>query len=424
MPKFSKAFHSFRLESKRGLWIVLCLSFVLKVGLKFRSLPDIDFWKSGYSFYYLIAENFLRTGTLYLHHGHGLYTAETLYAVRTPLYPLLIAAVCKLTDFSAAVFVLTEAFISTFTVFLVYLIAEESFNRRAAFLSAVFYGFYPYAVFHDTQLQENVLYNFLSLLAIWFLLNGIKQKKNAGFFLGGLSLGLATLTRASHVIHSFSLILIVLYLLRTNLKTALVATGLIILGLSVTLGPWVLRNKRVVGVAVVTTLTGDTLAEAHNPYTFLYYPYKGSIDLGSAAFKESLEKDGTLSSLPKGEMAQNKWYGKFALDYISNHKIQTLTRGIQKMAVNFLGVLSPLQDPLKNTSYFVSYWFLTLLALLGIKSMRQTAFFYFFITLCLSQAFFSFIFWAHSSHRTFLDPLLAVASGAGAAFLFSSIKSE
>ena len=87
-----------------------------------------------------------------------------------------------------AAFVVVQALISTLTAAVVYKIAAR-FNSKAAFLSALLYAFYPYSLFHDTQLQENALYNFLSLVSVWCLLISVEQRKNLFSLMTGLALG-------------------------------------------------------------------------------------------------------------------------------------------------------------------------------------------------------------------------------------------
>ncbi|MBI4000073.1 MAG: glycosyltransferase family 39 protein, partial [Candidatus Omnitrophica bacterium] len=265
----SSIFGRFFLKPWVAITFVLCVSFSLKVALRLFLSQHLDFWESGYSFYYKMALNFLQTGELYLQNEHGLYLADKLYAIRTPLYPFFIAIIGKWTHFSVVAFVIVQALISTLTVVVVYKIAAR-FNSKAAFLSALLYALYPYSLFHDTQLQENVLYNFLSLMSVWSLLVSVEKNKNLLFFLSGSALGFCVLTRASHLVHTFFLIIFLFYKLRKNVKKVLVPISLILLGLLLTLSPWIIRNKRVVGSFTITSLTGGTLAEAHNEFTFLY----------------------------------------------------------------------------------------------------------------------------------------------------------
>lgn len=403
------------------LAFILCLSFAIKFGLRVYLSQGINFWEGGYSFYHQMALNFLKTGELYLQNSHSLYDAPKLYAIRTPLYPLLIAFVSQWAQHSVTALVLVQSVISTATVFLVYLTAlEVPLKPAGALAGAALCAFYPYALFHDTQLQENVLYNFFSIFSVWALLCGVGRKKGSFFFLSGIALGAAALTRASHLIHAIALIGFILYSQRGERKKALRFIALTLTGLFLILAPWSIRNQRVLGAPVLTSLTGGALSEAHNPYTFHYYPYRGSIDQSTALFRIELARNEktTLDALGSDEMAQNKWYRKLALNYMAGHKMETVRRGLVKIAVNFLGVLSPLRTPPKNWSYFLSYWALTLLMIRGLPAIAKTPFFKMFLVLCGSQALFSFVFWAHTSHRAFLDPMLAVAAGAGC-FLFA-----
>src|SRR5438045_232846 len=87
----------------RLLVAVLVVSFVGKVALRLAVLGDANYWETGYSFYFNMADNYLRHG--YICQGDAGSAEGAYYAYRPPLYPLLIAAVCRLTNYSAAAFV-------------------------------------------------------------------------------------------------------------------------------------------------------------------------------------------------------------------------------------------------------------------------------------------------------------------------------
>ncbi|MBI4372821.1 MAG: glycosyltransferase family 39 protein [Candidatus Omnitrophica bacterium] len=403
------------------LAIILFLSFAIKLGLRFYLSQSINFWETGYFFYHQMASNLLQTGELYLQKGHSLYEASKLYAIRTPLYPLFIAGISFLSQNSAAALISAQSLISTLTVLLVFLTAlEVPLSRNQAIFGALLYAFYPYPLFHDTQLQENVLYNFFSMLSVWTLLIGIRKNQNGFLFVCGMALGAATLTRASHIVPAAALTGFVFYFLSRKRGNAIHVTFVVLTAFVLTLAPWLIRNQRVLGSPVLTSLTGGALSEAHNPYTFLYYPFRGSIDQSTGYYRTKLNQE--HDQLPAGEMAQNKWHRKRAMAYILAHKMDVLRGGILKMAVNFLGILSPLQTPAKNWIYFLSYWILTLLMLRALPDLLHTLFFKVFLILCGSQALVSFIFWAHTSHRSFLDPLLAIGAGVGLAKIMESKK--
>ncbi|MBI4397609.1 MAG: glycosyltransferase family 39 protein [Candidatus Omnitrophica bacterium] len=396
------------------LFSILLSSFLIKILICLFSAPD--YWNSGYTFYYQIAQNFLQTGTLFLSGADSLYSADSLFATRPPLYPLFIAFVGTVTRFSPAWFVGSEALVSTLTVFCVYQITRlVTGSVKPALWAALFAAFYPYALVHETQLQEGVLYNFLSTFSVLLLLLAQDRRRCVLFFLTGIALGLASLARATHLIHSVFLTGLIYCLNWKSFKNRLLFPASLILGLCVCLAPWLIRNQHVTGSFVLTSITGGVLAEAHNPFTFSGFPYRGSIDSSSHQYRKWLEENTDLYKHieGKGEIEQSKVFSALAWDYIKRNKAETFWRGWRKAAVNFLGVLSPLQHTVKNWIYFLSYWFLTVWAIASVRKLWGSVFLQIFLALCLSQIVLSFIFWAHTSHRSYLDPLLAVLAGIG-----------
>lgn len=105
-------------ENGKWLLALLVLSFAGKVGLRLALNRNVDYWQTGYSLYYSMAENYLRTGSLFL--GNPEAESGRYYCYRPPVYPLFIAGVCRIANSSATAFVVAEALVSTFTVGLVY----------------------------------------------------------------------------------------------------------------------------------------------------------------------------------------------------------------------------------------------------------------------------------------------------------------
>jgi 4-amino-4-deoxy-L-arabinose transferase-like glycosyltransferase len=404
----------------RGGWLLcllLIVSFAAKTAFRVLINHDSDYWHSGYSFYFQMADNYLRTGSFYI--GDSDSPLHGFYAVRPPLYPLLIATVCNLTDYSATAFVFVEALISTITVALIYGVTLRLAPPPAAFLAAGLYAFYPYSFCHDTQLQDTVLNNTVSLAAVACIVCALDRQKGYLFFVAGLLAGAAILTRPPQSVAALFLLGLILWLLRHEWKRAFRFAGAFGLGTLLLVGPWLIRNKLVVDHFTLTSETGNCLACGNNPYTFEYYPYRGSIDESWATFHENMPEDKRrgLARVEDDEFAADAWYRREALDYIQEHPWETIGHGFYKIAVNFLGILSPSQGTVKNTVYTMSYWILTLLALVGLPYVRRTSFFKVFVVLVLAHMAVSFVFWAHTSHRSWLDPLFAIPAGIGMAAL-------
>jgi 4-amino-4-deoxy-L-arabinose transferase-like glycosyltransferase len=266
-------------HGRRSLWLLsglLALSFTGKVVLRLVVLRAPDYWQSGYSFYFNMAENYLRSG--YVCSGDPLSPDGAYYAFRPPLYPVFIAAVCWLTHYSVDAFVVCKALISTATVALVYWIAARLARPAAALGAATLYAFYPYAFYHDTQLQETVLYNALSLAGCACLMVALDGRNWPGFFLAGVLSGMAVLTRTSHTAAVLFLLGTVAFASRHRPRQAFRFALAFGLGVMVLLGPWMIRNQLLTGHFALTNETGFALARAHNDYTFRYYPYRANID--------------------------------------------------------------------------------------------------------------------------------------------------
>lgn len=398
------------------LILLLLLSFAGKAALRLVVLHDPNYWGSGYSLYFMMAENYLRPSSSIKDPAPS---RPEYSAIRPPLYPFLIAAVCRLTDYSATAFVLVEALISTAIVALVYTITARLAPPPAPLLAAFLYAFYPYSFYHDTQLQDTVLHTALSLAAVACLLPAFDGKKGFLCFLAGVFAGAAIVTRVSHSVAALFLLGLILFIFRRSWGLAWRCAAAFGLGTLVLVGPWLVRNKLVVDRFTLTSETGYALACAHNPYTFQYYPYRGSIDKSWGVFSENLpdDKRQELARVENDEMAADAWFRRLALDYIQEHPWATLGQGFYKVAVNFAGVLSPLQGTAKNTVYTLSYWALMLLALGGLRHVCHTSFFKVLLVFVLAQATVSFVFWAHTSHRSWLDPLFAVPAGIALATL-------
>lgn len=165
---------------------------------------------------------------------------------------------------------------------------------------------------------------------------------------------------------------------------------------------------------MLTSETGVALAAAHNSYPFQYYPYRAGIDVSFGKYNAEMpeEKRRKRADLGSDEIALKHWFADEAVAYMKGHVLQTVAEGFCKAAVNLAGVLSPLAGPLKNWVYTVSYWMLTLP---GLYLLRRTSYCKLLLAIVLAQLTVSFVFWAHTSHRSYLDSLFAIPAGVGLA---------
>ena len=226
----------------------------------------------------------------------------------------------------------------------------------------------------------------------------------------------------SHSTATLFLLGLILFVFRHERKLACRFAGAFSLGTLVLVGPWLVRNKLVVDHFTLTSETGFALARAHNEYTFQYsLPCQYRRKLGPGCHENmSEDKRQERDRVADDEFAAEAWYRRQAFDYIREHPWETMGHGFYKVAVNFLGILSPLQGTVKNTVYTISYWILTLLAPRGPALRSRHVVFEGVCRVTARSVTVSFVFSAHTSHRSWLDPLFAVPAGIGLAAILRS----
>ena len=175
----------------------------------------------------------------------------------------------------------------------------------------------------------------------------------------------------------------------------------------------------------MTSGTGWALARVHNEYTFEYFPWQ-SIDRVWAELHRQMDtiQVAERRAVAANEFALDQWYRDLAIEYIREHPWETLRNGIYKVGVIFSGIHSPMDNWLKNSVYAVSYWLLTILALISLPVVWRTSFVRLYLAMLVAYSLATFVFWSHTSHRAFLDPPLAVLAGIGLAMIIGRIDIE
>ena len=376
------------------LGIVAVAAFAVRIAVRMAFGAD-DFWNNSYSDYYDLAQNVVA--------GKGL-CFETTCAWWPPLYPLFLA-LTRLVGKDYLLIVIPQALIGTGTVLLVFLIGKEIFGIRAGLIASIVTAIYPYYVMHDTALQETGMITFLVALSVWALLCASRRDGGCDWFLGGVALGAIALTRAS-VAPFIPLALIWTVWIGTsgNTRERLKKAVFVVMALFVTVGPWLVRTWRVTGAPVLSSQTGRALWIGNNPETFSFYPSQ-SIDHSTAAAVEKLspEDNGELARLSGDEIRMSRWYQQKGVAFIRAHPSLTLLASLRKLTAGFSWKLNPAREPLAQWSYAVFYIPVSILGVAGIFRARRRR-----GTLLIAMAFISFIgvtavFWAHTSHRSYLD---------------------
>lgn len=369
----------------------------------------------GYDFYVEMAENLLAGEGLHrtLPYGHG-----DRFAIRTPLYPLLLAALEQLPGELAPKAALLGALCGALTVLVAGLAARRLFGERPGLAAAAVAALWPHAVWHDTALQDTALYGALFALALAAGLRlaegGAALRARSALALGS-SGALAVLTRVA-LLPSVAALAAWPALVGRRGERALAARlgALALLALALGLSPWLARNAARLGAPVLTSDTGRSLWLGNNPQTFSVYP-RQSIDRAEerawAALPEPVRAD--VRALGADELRSDAWFRQQALSWIRAHPGRALAGGLRKAWATFSPWFSPRGSLAKQLVHAALWTPAALLALLSAWRHRRRWREWGPIALAAALlALQSAVFFGHSAYRLYLDPwVLVLASG-------------
>ncbi len=367
-----------------------------------------NYWIDGYGHHASIAQS-ICAGTGYAFPG------EPPTAFRVPLYTFLVAATTCGAG-SPWPLILTQALASAGTVLFAGLIARRLAGNAAGLLAAAIYALWPYGAWHDLSLQESGLHAFLAALVTWQLID-LRDKGGAVRALGsGLVLGLLLLTRATML--PFVLCALVIVALphsgpnrgpnpgRARLVSAVIAAAAMLAVLS----PWLAYSHKVTGAYGLGTEGGAALFVGNHPLTFSAFPV-GTIDESRVNILASLnaEENAELAKLQGDEVATSDWYRAHAIRNIAADPVAFVFGGFRKLWAAF-GPLPTPRHGLRGSIAYAAGWVLFFaLALAGTWQRRHVwrddlLLHAHMLTFCAITA----LFWAQTSHRSYLDPYLAV----------------
>jgi hypothetical protein len=363
-----------------------------------------DFWLNGYSFFFAIAQNIAQ--------GKGIGIEGAPTAFRVPLYPIFLAALTRGQKAFWPI-VIAQSVIGAGTAFCAALLARQMFRgpwaSYTATLAAVIVVFYPYYVIHDTALEETSLFTLLSLVSVMLLRQAVQTSGMALGASAGLILGLDLLTRAT--IAPFACFAPLWLFWHKRTRAALACA----LFLALTVSPWLWRNYQLTGVPTLSTETGMELWNGNNGFLFRHYPQESS-DLSKADALDALSLGDrqALEQIENNEELTNRWFLHRAFEFMQSHPSQTVIDGFRKIAAGFGWLPSPRRGHIADLVYALSYGPVMLLGLWGMWRRRvywreDSLIYLLFATFIAVTA----VFWAHTSHRAFLD-VYWIVFGAGA----------
>lgn len=387
----------------RAVYWIAALAFALRIAARLWYTGIDGFWQTGYGFYFDLAQGIAKD------HVFGLGGSPTAY--RVPLYSAFLAAI-TLGERNFWAIEIAQSLIGAGIAIVAALLALRMFRgaeaKRAAMLAAAVVAVYPYFVIHDTAMQETSLFTLLTALVVLALYRAVETKSIADGALAGLLLGLDVLTRAT--ILPFAVLAPVWLFWRRGMRASVACTLL----LAATVSPWLARNAIEFGAPVLSTDAGTELWTAQCGFLFRHYPQE-SVDISQSEDWALLtaQDNKELAALGNDDVATDHWFLRKGMGCALSHPGQTVVDGFRKNLAGFGWLPSPRRGWGNDLVNACTYGPVMLLGLWGMGMRRghwrEDSLIY---LLFGAFIFTTAVFWAHTSHRVYLD-LYWIVFGAG-----------
>jgi len=248
------------MSASRFLTVFLIIGFLLRFLVQIF-LP-LRFWADCMG-YEQLALDWLTMG--------GYFDGTVPTATWPPGYPFFLSRIYWLFGHQPQIGIFANILINLGICYLTYKIVRKIWSEKIARLAFVILIFFPSQILFVNLLLTENLFTFLFILSLYFFIKdrsvsetGLPRSNRFIIFIGGVCLGLATLTRALPLL--FLPLLIPFWRWQSGYyRTAARNFFIALIGLAVVVTPWIIRNHYTVGVSAVSSNGGVNLYLGNNP---------------------------------------------------------------------------------------------------------------------------------------------------------------
>lgn len=141
--------------------------------------------------------------------------------------------------------------------FLTYLMGRQVFNHSVGIISALLCAICGTLIFHEGVLLSTALTTLFVITSIFFFIKGEKSDRWINFILGGIFLGLATLSQPNTILFLPFILIWMLIVLKISKKQILIKYGIVLLAFFITISPVTIRNYIYSGKFILLTTSGS-----------------------------------------------------------------------------------------------------------------------------------------------------------------------
>jgi hypothetical protein len=225
-------------------------------------------------------------------------------AEREPMYPLVLAILFKLCGQGYYPFLVAQALLSTGTLWLLFILAQETLGTHIGLGAAAIGAMYPQFVYYTALSARETWTTFIDLLSIWLVLRALATLHPRDFAGAGICAAIAALSATTFLPFALLVVpLLILVLMGRPRRGAFGCAGMYLAALVALYSFWPLRNYAVLHRWVL----GSTSASGNHFYLFMVVPQELG---GTLEEYRMIEKDATWQkgySLPSADRENFFW---------------------------------------------------------------------------------------------------------------------
>ena len=299
--------------SRRALLVIALVAMAHAACFAIYQRPDWDTAWDDQAGYQRLGHVLATTGTFTRNPDAQPFVPET---IRTPGYPLFVAAVYRVAGESHAAVAAAQGLLFALLTLVVFALTSRLATERVALVAAAFTALFPPIPYYGALVLTEVLCTVLVTLGIWSALRAIQERRPGQYILTGVLFGLATLTRPSFALFPVALVgCVALAALWRREGRAVWAWGLMLAAFVVVLGPWLAYNAIYVHRWTVSPAGGIGRATWEASWQGTW-PGRVQADLTRLADAHTGEDDDTLDRLVTEFAAANNLPADPMLTYV------------------------------------------------------------------------------------------------------------
>ncbi len=354
---------------------------------------------------------------------------------RAPFYAYFLGLIYAVAGPSLAISKVIQHILGSFSCVLIFLFANRYFNKKTAILSGLISAFYWVFIYFEDELLLDSLLVLFSILLIWSLIRAAEHPAYKRFFLSGLILGLAAITRPNYAVFIPLILIWLLIYFPRQYKAAFLRYAVLLAGCLLMILPVTIRNMVVGGdFVLISSQGGINFYIGNNGYadgkSAIMPEFGATWQYADCEYQAKKESSRLGDTMKPSEVSS--FYYKKALKFIIDHPFAWTGLTLKKIFyfwngyevsnnqnLHFFRRFASVTGLLPPLFFVISPFSILGLRLLFKKSKKHHIIGYFVIIYMLTVI----AFFVNSRFRLPVLPFLIILASYGIVWLFNRFRS-